>query len=60
MVFVNRLAEHAEMVDHHPDLDIRYNRLLITLTSHDAGGITQRDLRMAKSILGMESKGSGK
>ena len=47
---VNRIAEAAEKANHHPDLDIRYTKLTIYLTSHDAGGITQRDVKMARQI----------
>jgi 4a-hydroxytetrahydrobiopterin dehydratase len=53
MVFVNRLAELAEESNHHPDLDIRYNRLLVSLTSHDSGGVTRRDIKMAAKISAM-------
>ena len=47
---VNQIAVAAEKANHHPDLDIRYTNLTIYLTSHDAGGITPRDLKMAKQI----------
>jgi 4a-hydroxytetrahydrobiopterin dehydratase len=50
MAFVNRVAELAESSNHHPDIDIRYNKVWLSLVSHDAGGITQRDLRMAAVI----------
>jgi len=50
MRFVNQVAEAAEMANHHPDIDIRYNRVLMILTSHDAGGITSRDVKMAAKI----------
>jgi 4a-hydroxytetrahydrobiopterin dehydratase len=50
MAFVNRVAAIAEAAGHHPDIDIRYNRVLLTLVSHDAGGITERDTDMAKRI----------
>jgi 4a-hydroxytetrahydrobiopterin dehydratase len=50
MAFVNRVAEIAEAAGHHPDIDIRYNRVLLGLVSHDAGGITSRDAAMAKQI----------
>ena len=50
MVFVNRVAEAAEEADHHPDIDIRYSEVRMALTSHDSGGITRRDLKMAKRI----------
>jgi 4a-hydroxytetrahydrobiopterin dehydratase len=47
MVFVNRVADIAESSGHHPDIDIRYNRVLLALVSHDAGGVTVRDTAMA-------------
>jgi 4a-hydroxytetrahydrobiopterin dehydratase len=50
MKFVNRVAVVAEAAGHHPDIDIRYNRVLLGLVSHDAGGITKRDAAMASSI----------
>jgi 4a-hydroxytetrahydrobiopterin dehydratase len=50
MGFVNRVAEVAEAAGHHPDIDIRYNRVLLGLVSHDAGGITERDATMAGKI----------
>jgi 4a-hydroxytetrahydrobiopterin dehydratase len=50
MAFVNRIAELAEQANHHPDIDIRYNRVKLALVSHDAGGITTRDADMARHI----------
>jgi 4a-hydroxytetrahydrobiopterin dehydratase len=50
MAFVNRVAELAEIAGHHPDIDIRYNRVLLGLITHDAGGITRRDATMAMRI----------
>ena len=50
MVFVNRVAEAAEEANHHPDMFIRYNKVLFALSSHDAGGLTRRDVKMAKKI----------
>jgi 4a-hydroxytetrahydrobiopterin dehydratase len=50
MKFVNRVAGVAEAAGHHPDIDIRYNRVLLGLVSHDAGGITKRDAAMASRI----------
>lgn len=47
MTFVNRVAELAEAAGHHPDIDIRYNQVRLGLISHDAGGITARDAKMA-------------
>ena len=50
MEFVNQLAALAEAAGHHPDIDIRYNQVRLGLVSHDAGGITHRDVDMAKQI----------
>ena len=50
MTLVNGIAEEAERMNHHPDLDIRYNKLTCTLSTHDAGGITQLDLDLASAI----------
>lgn len=50
MVFVNKVAESAEQANHHPDIDIRYNKVTTALISHDSGGVTERDVRMAKRI----------
>lgn len=50
MVFVNHIAAIAEDANHHPDIDIRYNHVLLSLVSHDAGGITERDATMAGRI----------
>lgn len=44
---VGRLAEDA---NHHPDIDIRYNKVTLALTTHDSGGITQFDLDLARAI----------
>lgn len=50
MQFVNTVADAAEQANHHPDIDIRYNKVTMALVSHDSGGVTQRDVRMAKRI----------
>jgi 4a-hydroxytetrahydrobiopterin dehydratase len=50
MQFVNKVAEAAEQANHHPDIDIRYNTITMALVSHDSGGVTQRDVRMALTI----------
>lgn len=50
MKFVNSIAEVAEDAGHHPDIDIRYNRVRLGLVTHDAGGITTNDISMAKRI----------
>jgi len=48
--FVVRLALLAEKANHHPDIDIRYNKLRVALISHDSGGVTARDIAMAAEI----------
>jgi 4a-hydroxytetrahydrobiopterin dehydratase len=50
IAFVNRVADLAEAAGHHPDIDIRYNRVRIGLTTHDQGGITDHDLSLARQI----------
>ena len=50
MVVVNQVAEKAENAGHHPDIDIRYNKVRLALISHDQGGLTQRDLKMAQAL----------
>ena len=50
MAFVNQVAEKAEKAGHHPDIDIRYNKVRLGLVSHDKGGLTERDMRMAQTI----------
>ena len=48
--FLTRVAAHAEAVDHHPEFTSRWNRIDFRLTSHDAGGMTPRDVALAKAI----------
>ncbi|WP_193200134.1 4a-hydroxytetrahydrobiopterin dehydratase [Nostoc sp. MG11] len=48
--FVNKLVEPAESAGHHPDIEISYNKVKITLTTHDTGGLTQKDFDMAGVI----------
>ena len=50
IAFVDRLVEPAEAAAHHPDLDISYNKVTVSLTSHDAGGLTDKDFSLAKTI----------
>jgi 4a-hydroxytetrahydrobiopterin dehydratase len=54
MQFVNRVAALAEQANHHPDIDIRYNRVTFALVSHDAGGLTARDASMARQLDSIE------
>ena len=48
MQFVNAVAQVAEQVQHHPDIDIRWNKVTLALTTHDAGGLTQKDFALAR------------
>jgi len=54
MEFVNSVAELAEGAGHHPDIDIRYNKVRLALISHDAGGLTERDFDLAAAIDSLE------
>lgn len=47
VAFVNRMAEIAEEMDHHPDLDIRYDKVRVGLATHSAGGVTAMDTTLA-------------
>jgi len=47
---VQAIGEAAEEMNHHPDLNLRYPRVDVRLSSHDAGGITERDLRLARRV----------
>ncbi len=51
--FVNQVARAAESADHHPDMLIRYSRVTLTLATHDAGGITEKDFDLAKTADGL-------
>jgi len=48
MKFVNAVAKVAEKEQHHPDIDIRWNKVTLALTTHDAGGLTKKDFALAK------------
>jgi 4a-hydroxytetrahydrobiopterin dehydratase len=50
MAFAGTVGELAQRADHHPDILIQYHRVTLTLSSHDRGGITDRDLRLARQI----------
>ena len=47
LAFVNKVGDLAENAGHHPDIDIRYNKVRLALVTHDAGGITQKDFDLA-------------
>lgn len=53
IVFVNRVAALAEDANHHPDIDIRYSEVTLALSSHDAGGLTKKDFKLAKQVDGL-------
>jgi 4a-hydroxytetrahydrobiopterin dehydratase len=46
--FVNRIAAKAQKLNHHPDIDIRFDQVTLTLTTHDEGGITEEDFSLAR------------
>jgi len=48
IAFVNRVAVIAEEANHHPDIDIRWNKVTLSLTTHDKGGITEKDFSLAE------------
>jgi 4a-hydroxytetrahydrobiopterin dehydratase len=50
MRFVNRVARLAEAANHHPDITINYDRVRLALTTHDEGGLTMKDFRLASKI----------
>ena len=50
--FVNQLASTAESINHHPDINIRYNKVKLMLTTHDSGGITKNDVELAAAADG--------
>jgi len=50
IAFVDRMAALADAADHHPDIDIRYTKIKVALSTHDAGGITQADVDLAGQI----------
>jgi 4a-hydroxytetrahydrobiopterin dehydratase len=54
IAFVTRVARIADEMDHHPDIDIRYTKVTMSLSTHDAGGVTKTDFRLAERI---ESEG---
>lgn len=48
--FIRRLAPRCEEIDHHPDLDLRWRRVDLELSTHSEGGVTDRDLRLAEIV----------
>jgi len=56
IAFVTRVAFLAEAANHHPDLDVRWRRVRVVLTTHDQGGITDNDLELAGAIEGLDTR----
>ena len=50
LAFVNKVGDLAEQAGHHPDIDIRYNKVRLALVTHDAGGITAKDFDLAAAV----------
>ena len=50
MAFVDKVAALAESQQHHPDIMIRYNKVTLTMTTHEAGGLTERDFSLARAV----------
>jgi 4a-hydroxytetrahydrobiopterin dehydratase len=48
--FINRVAEMAEAADHHPDILVNYTRVTFKCTTHSDGGVTEKDIRLARQI----------
>ena len=53
IAFINRIAPHAEELDHHPELFNVYNRVVVDLSTHDVGGISPRDFELAATMNGL-------
>src|ERR1017187_7214020 len=54
--FVNRIAAKANKMNHHPDIDVRFDQVTLTLSTHDQGGITEKDFLLAKQCDGVFTK----
>jgi len=48
IAFVRRIAKQAQKINHHPDIDVRFDQVTLTLTTHDEGGITEKDFSLAR------------
>lgn len=60
MAFVDKVAAQAEADQHHPDILIRYTKVTLTLNTHDAGGITEKDFALAAKVDAMAPAGGTK
>ena len=54
--FVKKISAKAQKLNHHPDIDIRFNKVTLTLTTHDEGGITEKDFSLARQCDAVFSK----
>jgi 4a-hydroxytetrahydrobiopterin dehydratase len=52
VAFITRLVEPAEEMEHHPDVDLRYNKVIVQLSTHDQGGLTELDFKLAALVDG--------
>ena len=59
LAYVDRVGALAEEANHHPDIDIRWNKVTLRLSTHSAGGLTQRDLDLARRIDALGTLGAG-
>lgn len=50
LAFVAKIAVHAELMQHHPVVELSYGKVLVTLSTHDAGGLSDKDFELAKRI----------
>jgi len=57
VAFVVRVSYAAEAADHHPDLDVRYDRVRVSLTTHSEGGVTDKDLALARAVQSIATEG---
>jgi 4a-hydroxytetrahydrobiopterin dehydratase len=56
IAFVHHIAKRAQKTNHHPDIDIRFDQVKLTLTTHDAGGLTEKDFTLARQCDAVFSK----
>lgn len=54
MVFVNQVADLARKADHHPEIEINYNKVKLELSTHAEGGVTEKDITLAVEIAGLK------
>ncbi len=57
MVFVNRVADLANQLDHHPDISISWNKVSLAVSTHDSGGLTALDFELARGVDSLDGGG---